>query len=95
MSAYVIVDVEVTNPQAYTGYTSQVPSTLAPFGGEFIVRGGQTESFEGDWTPHRLVVIRFPSMEQARAWYQSPAYQKILPIRQQNSRARGVFVEGV
>jgi uncharacterized protein (DUF1330 family) len=94
MAAYIVADVEVTNPEGYAGYTREVPSTLAPFGGEFVVRGGRTETLEGDWQPKRLVVIRFDSLEQAQAWYRSPAYQAILPIRKQHSRGSILCVEG-
>jgi uncharacterized protein (DUF1330 family) len=95
MAAYIIADVEVTNPTEYAEYRRQVPGTLAAFGGEFIVRGGRTEALEGGWAPGRLVVLRFDSWERARAWYRSPGYQAILPLRQRNSRGRLVLVDGV
>jgi len=81
MLGYVIVEVDVQDPQAYTEYTSQVPATLLPFGGHFIVRGGAYETLEGDWSPRRIVLIEFPSLEAAKAWYFSPEYQRILPLR--------------
>lgn len=95
MAAYAIVNVQVNDPERYQEYSSQVLPTLEPFGGEFLVRGGRHEVLEGDWQPDRLVVVRFPDMEQARAWYFSPAYQRILPIRQQHSTGTFVLVEGV
>jgi uncharacterized protein (DUF1330 family) len=95
MAAYVIADVEVTNPEGYAGYTQQVPATIAAFGGEFAVRGGRCQPLEGGWEPKRLVVLRFDNVERARAWYDSPEYQAILPLRTQNSRGRLVLVEGV
>jgi uncharacterized protein (DUF1330 family) len=93
MPGYVIANVEVHNPEPYAGYSAQVTGTLAPFGGRFIVRGPKKDVREGEWH-ERVVVIEFPSVEQARAWYESEAYQRILPTRLQNSTARVVIVEG-
>ena len=96
MSAYVIVDVEVENPEAYTEYRQQVTGTFAPFGGRFLVRGGKLEHLEGDRGPQRLVMLEFPSFEQAKSWYQSPEYQAIIPIRQRNATTHFMsVVEGV
>jgi uncharacterized protein (DUF1330 family) len=85
MATYVVVDVEVTDPEAYREYTQQVPGTLERYGGRFLVRGPQLQTREGT-PPKRLVVIEFPSAEQANAWYDSPEYQAILPIRKQHAR---------
>jgi uncharacterized protein (DUF1330 family) len=96
MAAYVVVDVEVHNPDAYREYQRQVPATLEPFGGRFMVRGGTVETLEGSWNPQRFVVIEFPSAEQAKAWHHSPSYQAILPIRQQNATTKFLAIaEGV
>jgi uncharacterized protein (DUF1330 family) len=82
---YVVVSVDVQNPEPYREYKRQVPATVAQYGGRFIVRGGEIETLEGE-PPKRLVVIEFESVDQARTWYHSPEYQAILPIRLQNSR---------
>lgn len=95
MTAYVIADVDVHDPETYREYGQQVPATLAPFGGEFVVRGGSCEQLEGDWQPRRLVVIRFPSVEQARAWYTSPAYASAMALRHRASAANLILVEGI
>lgn len=96
MAAYVIVSVEVNDAEAYSAYSREVPATLEPYGGTFVVRGGAWEAMEGTWTSGRIVVLRFPGVEQAKAWHASPAYQAILPIRQQNARTDFmVVVEGV
>ena len=95
MPAYVIADVEINNLDGFKQYSQQVPKTLEPFGGRFLVRGGPHESIEGDFRPKRFVVLEFPDMKSAKGWYASPAYQAILPIRLRNSRAGFfAFVEG-
>ena len=96
MAAYVIVDVEVHDPVAYQAYTSRVPATLEPFGGRFLVRGGKTETLEGEWWPKRVVVLEFPDAAAAKAWHASPAYAEILPLRHGNARTNFLtVVEGV
>jgi uncharacterized protein (DUF1330 family) len=94
MSAYVIVHVNVSNPEAYPEYARQVPASLAPFGGEFLVRGGETTVVEGEMPYARHVVIRFPDRASAEAWYASPDYQRILAIRQANSQAVMLIADG-
>ena len=95
MPAYVIAGIEVTDPEAYRGYTSQVPGIVERFGGKFVVRGGQAENLEGE-APRRLIVLEFPNVERARAFYTSPEYQKIIPIRQRNAKTSFLtLVEGV
>ncbi len=86
MAAYVIVEVEVHDPEAYRAYTSKVPATLAPFGGRFLARGGATETLEGEWRPQRIVVLEFPDAASAKAWHASPAYAEIAPIRHAHAR---------
>jgi uncharacterized protein (DUF1330 family) len=96
MSAYVIVGVDVTEPNEYADYSRQVPATLEPYQGRFVVRGGAFEVLEGEFTPPRIVVLTFPNVELAKTWHESPAYQAILPIRQRNAQtAFMVVVEGV
>lgn len=92
--AYVIAELEVTDPATYQKYSAKVPATLAPFNGRFIVRGGKTQAVEGA-APKRFVVIAFDSAEKARGWYDSPAYQAILPMRLRSAKTRLFIVEGV
>ena len=94
MPAYVVGDITVTDPDRYKDYAAHTQSTLAPYGGEFVVRGGASEVLEGDWSPGRLVVIEFPSAQAARDWYASGAYRAILPIRQEAATGSLVLVEG-
>ncbi len=95
MKGYVIAKVAVTNPTAYEAYRNQVSATIEAHGGRFLVRGGAAEVKEGGWSAPRLVVIEFASLDAARAWYASPAYQAILPLRQANSTGDVVIVAGV
>jgi uncharacterized protein (DUF1330 family) len=96
MAAYVLGNVSIDNPVGYREYTSQVQATLDPFEGRFVVRAGAYETLEGEFEADRLVLIEFPTVEQARGWYDSEAYQSILPIRHANSSARFItLIEGV
>ncbi|MET0342953.1 MAG: DUF1330 domain-containing protein [Polyangiales bacterium] len=80
-SAYVIVDIEVTDPAKYEGYKALTPAAVAAAGGEFVVRGGRSETLEGDWHPTRVVVLRFPDVATARAFYDSPLYREARAAR--------------
>ena len=94
MAAYVIVEVNVTDPKLYDEYRKLVPATVQKYGGRFAVRGGTVESKEGDWNPSRIVVLEFPSMDQARKWYHSPEYAPALAIRHKAANAKLILVEG-
>jgi uncharacterized protein (DUF1330 family) len=93
--AYVIVDVDVQDPDAYAEYRAKAPATVAAAGGRYVVRGGGVTHVEPGWDFHRFVVLEFPSVAAARAWYRSPEYQRILPIRLRSTRSRMAFVEGL
>jgi uncharacterized protein (DUF1330 family) len=95
VAAYVIVDVDVTDPAKYSDYTGPVPDSIAKHGGRFLVRGGETTVLEGDWQPRRLVVIEFPDLAAALGWYHSDEYQELAKIRWSASTANFVVVEGV
>jgi uncharacterized protein (DUF1330 family) len=95
MSAYVVLDVEVTDPEAYAEYKQQSQEALARHGGRFIVRGGDHEVLEGDWNPHRVVILEFATMEQARAWWSSDDYADAKALRQRASRGNMILVEGL
>jgi uncharacterized protein (DUF1330 family) len=95
MAAYVIADIEITEPAGYEEYRRRVAATVAQYGGRYLVRGGATDTLEGDWRPGRLVVIEFPSMARARQWYDSEEYREPRAIRQRCSRGHAVLVEGV
>jgi len=94
MSAYFIVDIEVTDPEAYENYRSQVPALVAKHGGKYLVRGGAFEVLEGDWTPHRLVVIEFPTSEAAKEFYDSDEYEPLKQMRLNATNSSLIQVEG-
>jgi uncharacterized protein (DUF1330 family) len=95
MPAYIIVDLTVTDLPAMEEYRKRVPATLTPYGGRFLVRGGAHQTIEGDWKPNRLVVLEFPSLDQAKRWYASEEYREPLAMRLRAGRANMVMVEGV
>jgi uncharacterized protein (DUF1330 family) len=95
VAAYVIVDLTVTDQALMDEYRKRLPATLAAYGGKFLVRGGAHETIEGDWKPNRLVVVEFPSLEQAKRWYHSEEYREPLAMRLRAGRANLIMVEGV
>ena len=95
MSGYVIGNINVTDPDAFEEYRGMVPATIAAYGGKYLVRGGVADVVEGDWTPNRLVVLEFESVERAREWYNSPEYTPAKAVRLKASTGDLLFVEGV
>ncbi len=94
MAAYVIGEIEVTDPEVYGDYRKQVAATIEKYGGRFAARGGKAEALEGGWTPKRIVVLEFPSYDQALKWYRSPEYAPLIKLRQRASRGELIVVEG-
>lgn len=94
MAAYVIVEVEVHDEVAYEAYKQLTPATIAAYDGKFVVRGGKTEALEGGWQPQRVVVLQFPTMEKAKAWWESPEYAPAKAIRQSAAHTKMLMVEG-
>ena len=94
MAAYIIARIRVTDPTQYEEYKKLSPPAAAAFGGEFIVRGGETETLEGEDETRRLVVVRFDSMDDARAFYRSEQYQAAKAAREGAAEAQFVLVDG-
>jgi uncharacterized protein (DUF1330 family) len=94
MTAYVVVHIEVTDPQAYPAYAGKTAASAAPFGGEFLAKGGKQIVWEGEVKP-RTVIIAFPDLERAQAWHDSPEYQAIMPLGTETSVRDFMVVEGV
>jgi uncharacterized protein (DUF1330 family) len=95
MAAYVVVEVEVRDKERYETYKRMVPPTLTPYGGRFIVRGGEAEALEGEWSPKRVVIVEFPSVERAKAWWSSEEYAEAKALRQATAHSRMIVVAGV
>ncbi len=95
MPAYVIVDVTITDPQLYEEYKKLTPASIAVWQGKFIVRGGATETLEGDWQPGRFVMLEFPNAELARQWWHSTEYAPAKNIRQRAASTKMILAEGV
>ena len=95
MVAYVLAEVEVTNPEGYKEYTNLVPATIQKYGGRFLSRGMDLHVLEGEWPKLRRVLIEFPSSDAAKKWFASPEYAKPLAMRQANSKGRLILMEGV
>ena len=95
MPAYIIVDVDIHNPKEYEDYKKLTPPSLQAYSGKFIVRGGSTETLEGDWQPGRVVVLEFPTKELAKQWWESEEYAAAKALRQKNAATKMILVEGV
>ena len=94
MSAYVVVDIDVKDPEAYKEYVALAPASVEAHGGKYLARAGRTERLEGDWLPRRLVILQFESIEQARTWLDSPDYAPVKTLRHQSASTNMVVIEG-
>lgn len=94
MSAYVIYDVDIRDPDRYQEFMVKVKPAVEAAGGRYLARGGEHKIIEGSWEPRRLVLFEFPSMEKAEEFYSSELYQKYKAIRDECSSGNIVIVEG-
>ena len=94
MSAYIVVEIEVHDTDRYEDYKQMVPPSLQSYGGRFLVRGGKVETLEGDWSPKRFVIVEFPSLERAKAWWDSLEYADAKALRQATAKTQMIVVEG-
>ena len=95
MSAYVIVDVEITDADLYGQFMKKVTGTVESHGGKFVARGGSLEVVLGSWSPKRLALLQFDSLDQVHGWLNSPEYTALDDIRARSSNINMVVVEGV
>ncbi len=95
MSAYVVVEIDVHDPVRYEDYKKLAPPSIAAYGGKYAARGGKTESLEGGWAPKRLVILEFPSIEQAKKWHDSPEYRPARELRNKTAKSKMVVIEGL
>lgn len=94
MAAYVIVEVDVRDPEGYAAYREMAAPAAAAYGGKFLARGGRVEALEGGWTPKRLVILEFASVERAREWWSSAEYAAAKKARQASAATNMIIVEG-
>ena len=94
MAAYIVVDISINDPQTYERYKLLAPPSIAAYQGKYLVRGGRTDLLEGEWQPARLVILEFPSMEVAKAWWESEEYAAAKALRQSCADTEMLLVEG-
>ena len=94
MSAYIVADIEIHDRERYETYKGMAPASIAQYGGRYLTRAGETNVLEGDWTPKRFVILEFPTLEQARAWWSSPEYAEAKALRQSITTTRMILTEG-
>ena len=95
MAAYLVVDIEVTNPTRFEEYKNIAPPAIAKYGGRFLIRGGAYEALEGNWKPLRLTIVEFESTEKAKVFYNSPEYQTARKVRAGAANMKMLLVQGV
>jgi uncharacterized protein (DUF1330 family) len=92
--AYIIAQIDVTNPQQYGEYAKRSPDIIAKYGGRFIARAGRTVTLEGPAARSRVVIVEYPTFERAQAFFNSPEYQQIKKLREGAANAQFIVVEG-
>jgi len=95
LAAFLIVEIDVRDPEVYARYREAVSKNLAAAGGTYLIRGGAVEVLEGDWHPNRMVVVRFDSADEARRWWNGPGYAELKAMRQRSAKTNMILVEGV
>ncbi|MGY5780246.1 DUF1330 domain-containing protein [Rhizobium sp. LEGMi135b] len=95
MPAYIISDVTIRDAEAFQTYRTRAATSIAHYDGHYLVRGGAIEQLEGDWSPRTIVIVEFPDLERAQAWYRSPEYAHALKVRDQALSRNLILVEGV
>ena len=95
MSANVISDITVNNPERYENYKKLAPPAIEAYGGKYLARGGRAEKLEGNWEPDRIVILEFESFETAKKWIDSPEYREARALRRQNASTNMIVVEGL
>ena len=95
MAAYILAEIEVTDPGGYEEYKKMAPASIELYGGKYLVRGGPAECLEGEWPSNRLVILEFSDRERARAWWDSKEYRPARDLRRRTSRSSMLLVEGI
>ncbi len=94
MAAYIFLNIDVTDPERYADYAKQAPGTVAQYGGRYLARGGRADALEGSIPARRVVILEFPSYEQAQAWITSPEYAGPKALRHSASTSHAWIVDG-
>jgi uncharacterized protein (DUF1330 family) len=95
MPAYAIFDITVLDPVRYEDYKKLAPPAIAAYGGKYLVRGGTVGVLEGDWNPSRIVILEFPTADQAKAWIDSPEYREARALRHATAQSQAILIEGM
>jgi uncharacterized protein (DUF1330 family) len=95
VSVYLIIDIEVYNPELYNQYMECASVIVARYGGRYLVRGGAITPLSGTWHPERIVLIEFESMERLQACFGSAEYREVAPLRENSTHSRSIVVEGL
>jgi uncharacterized protein (DUF1330 family) len=94
MNAYLILDIEILDLDAFQAYVAEIPAFVKKHSGRYVVLGGEAETVEGDWRPQRLVLIEFSSKENAQAFLKDPDAQPVFAIRHKSTTSKLILVEG-
>jgi uncharacterized protein (DUF1330 family) len=95
MPAYIIVDIDVYDPNVYEDYKKAAPSSIALYGGKYLARGGACEVLEGSWVPKRFVILEFESIARAKQWWESQEYSEAKGLRQKSAHTKMIITEGL
>jgi uncharacterized protein (DUF1330 family) len=95
MAVYLVSDVSILDAAAFQTYRARAASSIAKYGGKYLARGGEVQALEGTWSPRTIIIVEFPSREQARAWYSSPEYASALELRDAALRRNLILIDGV
>lgn len=95
VTALLISDVSVRDADTFQIYRTRAATSIERYGGKYLARGGEIEQFEGTWSPRTIIIVEFPSIEQARAWYRSPEYASALEVRDKALSRNLILVDGI
>ena len=95
MPAYIVVEIAIDDADSYEQYKTLAPPSIGIYGGRYLVRGAAAETLEGSWRPPRIVILEFPSLERARAWWSSPEYAPAKALRQSCAHTEMLVVDGI
>ncbi len=95
MAAYVVLDIDVTDAQRFAKYRELAPLAIAAYDGKYLARGGTAEVLEGSWTPNRIVILEFPTVQRAKQWLDSPEYREALALRRAAATTSAIVVQGL